>query len=108
MPFNILTIPEFDKNIKKLAKHYKNIKVDLSSLVLELQNNPKLGTHLFQNCYKIRVANSSIPTGKSKGFRVIAYCIDDEQNIYLLSIYSKSDQENITDTEIIELLKQIQ
>ncbi|MDP2894025.1 MAG: hypothetical protein Q8N78_06670 [Sulfurimonas sp.] len=59
MPFNILTIPEFDKNIKKLAKHYKNIKVDLSSLVLELQNNPKLGTHLFQNCYKIRVANSS-------------------------------------------------
>ncbi|MDQ1244932.1 MAG: hypothetical protein QG565_1272 [Campylobacterota bacterium] len=107
MPYNIVTLPEFDKNVNKLAKRYKNIKNDLLSLVLELQNNPKSGTHLFKNCYKIRLANSSVPTGKSKGFRAITYFIDENSNIYLLTIYSKSDQENITDLEIIELLQEI-
>lgn len=108
MPYNILTIPEFDKNIKKLSKKYKLIKNDLLSLIESLQKNPKEGVHLFGNCYKIRLANSSVPTGKSKGFRVITYYIDDKNNLYLLSIYSKSDQENIKDENIAELLKSIQ
>jgi len=38
---------------------------------------------------------------------VITYFIDEHSNIYLLAIYSKSDQENITDLEIIELLREI-
>lgn len=108
MPYNILTIPEFDKNIKKLSKRYKLIKNDLLSLIESLQKNPKEGVHLFGNCYKIRLANSSVPTGKSKGFRVITYYIDDKNNLYLLSIYSKSDQENLKDENIAELLKSIQ
>jgi len=54
MPYSIVTLPEFDKNVKKLAKRYKNIKNDLSSLASELKNNPKSGTYLFNNCYKIK------------------------------------------------------
>ena len=107
MHCNILTIPEFDKSVKKLSKRYKNIKNDLVELVIQLQENPNLGMALFNNCYKIRLANSSVPTGKSKGFRVITYYLDEENNLYLLSIYSKSDKETIDDSEIIELLKQI-
>lgn len=108
MPCNVFTIPEFDKNVKKLSKRYKNIKNDLKSLLLELTNNPKVGTPLANNCYKIRVANSSVPTGKSKGFRVVTYYIDTQSNLYLLTIYSKADQDNIPDGDIIELLKKIQ
>lgn len=104
---NIFTISEFDKNVKKLSKKYRNIRNDLSFLVSNLKNNPKLGTPLSKNCYKIRVANSSVPTGKSKGFRVITYYLDEQNNLYLLTIYSKSDQENISDESIIELLKEI-
>jgi len=45
---------------------------------------------LKNNYYKIRVINSSVPTDKSGGFRV-AYCyIDKDNNIYLISIYSKT------------------
>jgi mRNA-degrading endonuclease RelE of RelBE toxin-antitoxin system len=108
MPYNILTIPEFDKNIKKLSKRYKLIKNDLFSLIELLRKNPHEGIRLFGSCYKIRLGNSSVPTGKSKGFRVITYCIDEENNLYLLSIYSKSDQENLKEEDIIELLKNIQ
>lgn len=108
MSCSILTIPEFDKKIKKLSKRYRLIKEDLVSLIELLKKNPKEGIHLFGNCYKIRLANSSVPTGTSKGFRVITYYIDDENSLYLLSIYSKSDQENIKDEDIVELLKSIQ
>ena len=107
MPCNILTIPEFDKNVKKLSKRFYKIKEDLTELIDELKNDPKLGTPLVNSCYKIRIANSSVPTGKSKGFRMITYHIDKENNLYLLSIYSKSDADTLTNTEILELLKGI-
>lgn len=107
MHYNILTLPEFDKNVKKLSKRYKNIKNDLTKLTNDLQSDSDLGIHLFGMCYKIRLANSSVPTGKSKGFRVIIYYMDKSDTLYLLNIYSKSDKDTISDSEIIELLKQV-
>jgi mRNA-degrading endonuclease RelE of RelBE toxin-antitoxin system len=107
MNYKIKTLPEFDKNIKRLHKKYKNIKSDIILLIKELQNNNKLGTHIVNNCYKIRLANSSIPTGKSGGFRIITYYIDNKNYIYLMSIYSKSDLETITEYKIKRLLKEI-
>ena len=107
MPCKILTIPEFDKNVKTLAKRYRNIKQDLKKLIDSLENEPTMGTHIINNCYKIRVPNSSVPTGKSKGFRVITYYIDLDNTLYLLSMYSKSDTDNISDSTITELLKEI-
>lgn len=108
MTYNILTIPEFDKNVKKLSKRYKNIKSDLNKLLRNLQTNPQAGTHLFGSCYKVRLPNSSVPTGKSKGFRVITYYLSQSNNVYLLNMYSKSDKDTITDVEIAELLKNIE
>jgi len=107
MSYNILTIPKFDKDFKKLAKKYKRIKIDLTTLLNDLIVNPKIGISLGDNIYKIRMANSSIPTGKSGGFRVISYYLDEDNNIFLLSIYSKSDKESITNEEIKEALKEV-
>ena len=107
MPYNILTIPEFDKNTKTLAKRYKLIKQDLQEFIKELKDNPRMGTLITNNCYKVRLANSSIPTGKSKGFRVITYYIDENSIVYLLTIYSKSDKSTVTDNELKDLLNQI-
>jgi len=103
----ILTIPEFDKNVKKLSKRYKNLKNDLALLVVTLRENPLSGTHIFGNCYKVRLANSSVPTGKNGGFRVISYYISENSELYLLSIYSKSEQDSIKHSEIIGVLKNI-
>ena len=53
--------------------------------------------------YKVRIANSSANVGKSNGFRLIYYlAIADE--IYLLSIYSKKDDNKIPNDAQIELL----
>lgn len=89
MNYRVLVLPSFSLNLKKLAKKYKNIKIDLQNLTKKLSDNPKLGILLHSNCYKLRIANSSIKKGKSGGFRVIYYFLDKHNNIYLMSIYSK-------------------
>lgn len=102
MSFKLVATPQFVKSIKKLSKKYKQIKNDLQNINKEIQN--KNFVDLGFNCFKLRLANSSIPTGKSGGFRVIYYK-KIEDKIYLLEIYSKTELENIDDSKIIEILK---
>lgn len=104
MNLKITSLESFAKDIKKLFKKYKLITNDLKKLQEELLENPKAGVNLGNNCYKIRLANSSVPTGKSGGFRVIYYYLDEENNIYLMSIYSKSDLENISNEKLSDIL----
>ena len=105
MNLNIKTLSCFDKDVKRLFKKYKQLPNDLKVLNKELLENPKSGIELGNRCYKIRLTNSSIPTGKSGGFRIIYYHIDTNENLYLMSIYSKSELENIDDKIILNILK---
>jgi hypothetical protein len=50
--------------------------------------------------------NSSIPTGKSGGFRIILFK-KVENRITLLSIYSKTEKENLTDKELERILDEV-
>ena len=104
MSCKILVVPEFSVKLKKLAKKHKRIKDDLKNLTTQLGNDPKSGIALQNNCYKIRVANSSIPTGKSGGFRVIYYFLNENNHIYLLSIYSKTQAASISESELLSIL----
>ena len=104
MSLIIIATPEFKKSVKKLAKRYKQISKDLKSLEKELTQNRQAGVDLGDNCFKIRLQNSSIPTGKSGGFRVI-YFFKQQENIYLLEIYSKNDLNNIEDKHLVEILR---
>ncbi len=106
MNLNVKTLSCFDKDVKSLFKKYKQLPNDLKVLNKELLENPKSGIELGNRCYKIRLANSSIPTGKSGGFRVIYYHIDTNKNLYLMSMYSKSELENIDDKIILQILKE--
>jgi len=91
MNFKIETIPKFPK-----------IKSDLINFINDLSSNPEMGISLGENIFKVRVPNSSIPTGKSGGFRIITYYQKDD-TLYLVTIYSKTEQDNI----LTEKLKKI-
>jgi hypothetical protein len=67
-----------------------------------------LGTPIGKNCYKIRIAISSKGKGKSGGARIITHYVITDKTVYLLSIFDKSERENLTDKEIKELLKCIE
>jgi len=102
MSFKIHTIPRFEKDVKRLQKKFPKIKNDLIKFINELSLNPELGINLGDNIFKVRIPNSSIPTGKSGGFRVITYYKKNDI-LYLVTIYSKTVQ----DTVLTEKLKEI-
>ncbi len=100
-------LPIFEKELKQLAKKYKNIANGLNQFKKEILKNPTLGTPLDNNCYKVRVANSSVPTGKSGGFRIITLVKIEKEKIILLTIYSKTEKENISDAELKKILEEL-
>jgi hypothetical protein len=95
----------FLKEAKQLSKKFKLLKSDLKQAIDEIETKNDLGVYLGFNLFKKRVKNSSIPTGKSGGFRVIIYQ-QIENKIVLISIYSKTEKENLTDEELSEIIKQ--
>ncbi len=107
MSYNVITIAAFERQAKRLIKKYVSLKKELLQLVHELEKNPEQGIPIGKNCFKIRIAIASKGKGKSGGARVITNFIVADGTVYLLSIYDKSEKENLTDKEINELLKYI-
>lgn len=104
MNYNVLTIPPFDRQLKRLVKKFPSLKTEYSQLIENLETEPVQGAALSNSCYKIRIAVKSKGKGKSGGTRVIAHVQVVESNVFLLAIYDKSEQEDITDKEIKYLL----
>ena len=105
MNLKIISLESFVKDVKKLYKKNKKFPQDLKTLNKTLLENPKAGIELSSKLYKMRLENSSSNVGKSGGFRVIYYYLDEEENLYLLKIYSKNEIENIKEEILIKLLK---
>ena len=100
MSYNVKAIPKFEKNSKKLVKKYASVK--------SLKENPQQGTPIGHDCYKIRLSIASKGKGKSGGARVITHFYVSQDTVFLLSIYDKSEKENITEKQIKALLELIQ
>lgn len=108
MSYKVDTIALFRKEAKKLIKKYPSLRNELSKLGSQLSTDPTAGIALGNNCYKIRLAIASKGKGKSGGARVITHFYVADNTVFLLSIYDKSAQENISDSQIKALLKLIQ
>jgi hypothetical protein len=70
-----------------------------------LNANPKQGNSLGNNTFKVRLADKSKGGGKSGGFRVITYLVhhtDEGTEIFLLSIYDKSELDSVSKATIKE------
>jgi hypothetical protein len=104
MSYNVIPTPDFKKLFKKLAKKYPSLKADLQQLIDTLTEEPTTGTNLGHNLYKIRMAISSKGKGKSGGARVITFMVTDDMEVYLVHIYDKSQLDNLTKDQILQLL----
>ncbi len=107
MSFEIVIVRQFEIKFKRLAKKYKSLPNDLSTLLGQLELNPRTGDEITEDCFKIRLAIKSKGKGKSGGARIITYVQIIEQTIYLLDIYDKSEKENISNKELKELIESI-
>jgi len=107
MSYEVKSIPKFEKELKRLAKKYPSLKNEYLQLIHSLKQQPVQGSPLGNNCFKIRLSVASKGKGKSGGARAITYVHVLQTSVYLLTIYDKSEQENISDKELEELLKWI-
>lgn len=107
MNFSVKTISVFERQAKRLMKKFPSLKKEIKTLISELKKEPTKGTSVGHDCHKIRLAIASKGKGKSGGARVITHLVYKKDTVYLLSIFDKSDMENLTEKEILELLKLI-
>lgn len=92
-------------------KKYVSLKKDLLAFQQELLDNPELGTELFPNVRKARIAIAAKGKGKRGGGRIITYRVDkqtdDSCEITLLTIYDKSEIQSVSNDFIKYLLSQL-
>lgn len=73
----------------------------------QLEENPFLGDSLGAGLYKVRLRITSKGKSKSGGARVITCVKVIHTTVYLLSIYDKSEREDISDKELKFLMGHI-
>lgn len=76
-------------------------------LIEKLAEEPKQGTALGKNCFKVRMQISSKGKGKSGGARLITYLKIVKQQLILVAIYDKSEQSSISDKVILKLIEMV-
>ena len=103
----IIYSPLFEREIKTLARRHRSIAQDFIHLVNDLRINPIQGKSLGKDCYKIRMAVSSKNKGKSGGARVDTCVKRIDDILYFLSIFDKSDKEDLDEGELDAILKSL-
>jgi len=100
--------PEYKRNLRGLSKKYRQIRSDIQPIIEQLQGGnftgnriPGMGEEYV--ILKLRIKNNNIQKGKSAGYRLI-YQVESPTSVLLLTIYSKSDREDISPNEIRSIL----
>jgi mRNA-degrading endonuclease RelE of RelBE toxin-antitoxin system len=99
----------FVLRLKRLGRKYPAVFKELDALGDQLRQGLILGDQMGDieyTVYKARLKNPSAGKGKSGGFRVIYY-LRLEDHIILITIYAKTEQENISSAEIRQLIEDI-
>ncbi len=102
--------PFFERRYKRLSKKFTDLADSLRVLENQLIENPRTGIDLGENIYKIRLGSKSKGRGKSGGFRVFTYLVEEAKEgliIKLITIFDKSEESTITKKDIKAIIKKI-
>lgn len=108
MSYSIIPTHRFERELKRLAKKFPSLKNEFSELLDNIIEDPQTGSFLGNNCYKILLAIRSNGKGKSGGARVITYLYIESETVYLLTIYDKSEKENLKPIELREMIESLE
>ena len=98
----VIALPEFEKEVRRLKRRFPSIANQVRTLVSRLSNWEMPGDRVQESShriYKVRLSNPSARRGKSGGFRVY-YAVGQSDMIYLVTIYSKTDQDDANTYEV--------
>ena len=110
MPNEVKITSYFASRYKRLVKKFSSLENDVDGLIEELIENPTHGTSLSNGLYKIRLASKSKGGGKSGGFRIITYLVDESEkgtDIHLITMFDKSEEINIKKEALAKIIKHL-
>jgi len=96
----------FKQDVRELSKKYRHIRSDLQTTLEEISQGNLIGNQISGVGYpvfKVRIKNSDIDKGNSEGYRLIYYTQSPDV-IIIITIYSKSDQADISAKEIRKII----
>jgi mRNA-degrading endonuclease RelE of RelBE toxin-antitoxin system len=105
--YRVIPSERFKREARRLSKKYPSLSGELAELADILANDPHHGTSLGFGLYKIRIGIQSKRKGKRGCGRVITCFVDEDDAVYLVTIYDKSDIETIATAALREFVKEI-
>lgn len=110
MPTRVETTPDFEKELDRLGRKYPAVFDVTANLITMLERDERPGAKVSgvgYDVYKIRLPNPSARRGKRGGLRVILY-LRTRTRVILISIYSKTESPDISNTRIRRLLDSLE
>jgi mRNA-degrading endonuclease RelE of RelBE toxin-antitoxin system len=89
-----------------LRRKFPKIEDDVNSIIDQLERDERPGVkvpNVGYDVYKVRLSNTSAGRGKRGGFRVVYY-IQRQNSVILLTVYSKTQQDDITPEQIRRII----
>jgi mRNA-degrading endonuclease RelE of RelBE toxin-antitoxin system len=105
--YKVVPSERFKREARRLTRKYPSLTGELAELNGILSNDPRHGTSLGFGLYKIRLAIRSKQKGKSGGGRVISYFVNEDDTVYLVTMYDKSEIKTIPTQRLQELVREI-
>lgn len=109
--YQVLDVKGFEEDLFKLSRKYPTVVNNVEELFENfeigiIKGNPIQRLSLKGNrVYKTELKIPDANKGAKGGFRVIWYLVTSDNFIYPLTIYSKSDQKDISLREIMRLIR---
>ena len=105
----VVTIPEFDKSLKRLSRKFPSLKVEYLEFIEKTERENVQGRSLGNGFYKARLSVKSKGKGKRGGLRIISYreviYKMEETEITLIAIYDKNETSSVDRKYLEHLIK---
>lgn len=116
MKIKFETLPEYDKDLKRLLKKYRILESDLADVRKDLNDEPGAqppfsfqidGLGITTCIIKIKkIASDSFKgRGRNSGFRLIYAWFEKEERIVFVELYHKNDKEEVDRERILRNFK---
>ncbi len=110
MPKTVEALPRFERRLERLERKYPRTTDEVDKLTVQLERGQLPGQHIPRvgyTVYKARLPNRAARRGKSGGFRVLYY-VQLSDRVVLLTIYSKTDDADISISENRRLVLEVE
>jgi mRNA-degrading endonuclease RelE of RelBE toxin-antitoxin system len=108
MATEVIALPPFNRSLRRLARKYPDVTSEVDNLITDLERNDRPGDKIpgvGYDVYKVRLGNPSAGRGKRGGFRVVYY-IRRKDSILLLTLYTKTQREDIPPEQIRRIIEE--